>query len=51
MTGSPDECRERFREIAKLGAKTFVFAMSYSMALRKKIVRFVGEEILPELGG
>ncbi len=51
VTGSPDECRERFREIAKLGANTFVFAMSYSMALRKKIVRFVGEEILPELGG
>jgi 5,10-methylenetetrahydromethanopterin reductase len=51
VTGSPEECKERFREIAKLGAKTFVFAMSYTLELRRRIVRFVGEEVLPDLGG
>ncbi|HJP15143.1 MAG: LLM class flavin-dependent oxidoreductase [Nitrospinota bacterium] len=51
VVGSPDECLDRFREIAGLGAKTFVFAMSYTLEARRKIVRFVGERALPELGG
>ena len=51
VVGSPDECLERFREIAGLGAKTFIFAMSYTLEARREIVRFVGERALPELGG
>ncbi|MDP6367087.1 MAG: LLM class flavin-dependent oxidoreductase [Nitrospinota bacterium] len=51
VVGSPDECLDRFREIAGLGAKTFVFAMSYTLEARRKIVRFVGERALPELEG
>ncbi len=50
VVGNPDECLERFREIEKLGAKTFIFAMSYTLEARREIVRFVGEKAIPELG-
>lgn len=50
IVGTPEECKERFREVARMGvAKTFIFAMSYTLELRRRIVRYVGEQILPEI--